>query len=97
MKKVLIATIILIIILVGVTAVLGAMAATPEVPIVKIMPLYEHLIESPQKWKDAYGDTLEARFVYNFAVLRNNQLEIAKMISRLHPPVDSNEPIDPNE
>lgn len=96
MKKVLIVVIVLALAAVA----LGALAVTPkspEVPIVKIRPLYEHLIESPQNWKDAYGDTLEARFVYNLAVLRNNQLEIAKMIAKLHPPVEPNLPIDPNE
>lgn len=68
----------------------------PQVPILEVRPLYNHLIEAPQDWKKAYGDTLEARFIYNLAVMRSNQLEIAKMISRLHPPVEPNVPIDPN-
>lgn len=96
MKKVLIVVTVLAL----AVAALGALAVTPEspeVPIVKIKPLYEHLIEAPPNWKEAYGDTLEARIIYNLAILRNNQLEIAKMISRLHPPIEPNVPIDPNK
>lgn len=64
----------------------------PEVPVTVITPLYDHLIATSPEWKKAYGDTLEARFVYNLAVFRSNQMEIAKMIAKLHSPV-----IDPNE
>lgn len=55
-----------------------------------IKPLNQQLIQTPQDWKDAYGDTFDVQVAYNFAVLRNNQLEIAKMISQMHPPVDPN-------
>lgn len=62
-----------------------------------IRPLKDLLLQPQQNWVDAYGDDLETRLVYNIVVLRNNQLEIAKMISRMHPPIDPNVPTDPNE
>lgn len=83
-----------VLVVVFVIAVVAFAVEKPGISTVKIKPLYDHLIEIPPNWKEAYGDTLEVRFIYNLAVLRNNQLEIAKMIARLHPPV---EPIDPNQ
>lgn len=87
----------LILALIGLTLLTGSEEApkvpvVSEVPVVQIKPLYDHLIMAPQNWRDAYGDTLEARLIYNMAVLRNNQMEIAKMISRMHPPIDPNAP-----
>lgn len=66
-------------------------------PKTNIKPLSEQLIPARQDWKGAYGDTLESQMAYNLVILRNNQLEIAKMISKMHPSVDPNVPIDPNE
>lgn len=91
-------TILFILILVLVGLVMVALAAeAPELPIVQIRPLYDHLFITPQKWKDAYGDTLEVRLIYNIATLKNNQIAVARMIQKMHPPVDPNAPIDPNE
>lgn len=91
MKNILILAVVGLALFIGSKEVLEA-PETPEVPVMSIMPLYDHLIAAPQNWKDAYGDTLEARMIYNLAVLRNNQLEIAKMIQLMHPPVEPNVP-----
>lgn len=80
----------IVIVVLSCVAGVWAVSETSQ-PQVSILPLYDHLIEIPPNWKEAYGDTLEVRFIYNLAVLRNNQLEIAKMISKLHPPIDPNE------
>lgn len=86
---------IVIVVLFGVAGV-WAVSETAQ-PQVSVLPLYDHLIEISPKWKEAYGDTLETRFIYNLAILRNNQMEIAKMIAKLHPPIEPNAPIDPNQ
>lgn len=62
----------------------------PEPPRPNIKPLNQQLIPTHQNWKDAYGDTFNVQVAWNFAVLRNNQLEIAKMISKMHPTPDPN-------
>lgn len=71
-------------------------ALSPKMP-PKIKPLNELLIPTRQDWKQAYGDTLQTQIVQNIVILRNNQIEIARMISRLHPPVDPNKPTEVKE
>ena len=53
-------------------------AKTPE----GIRPLGSHLMPLTQEWKDAYGESLESKLTYNIAVLRNNELVIAKVIKQ---------------
>jgi hypothetical protein len=62
-----------------------------------IKPLNEHLLQAPQDWKDAYGDTLETQLVYNAAIgmnddriLQNAILQTARVMKLIHAS-------DPNE
>lgn len=87
MKKVLIFTILLCII--GCNEVQKA-------PVTSVKPIGRYLVPMRQDWKDAYGETLESQMVYNLVIMRSNQMKIAKMISKLHPVIEPNEPIDPN-
>lgn len=57
-----------------------------------IRPLSQQMTPASQEWKDAYGDTLENQIIFNLAVLRNNDMVIAKTINNLHPPIDANLP-----
>jgi len=66
-------------------------AGCQEVQQQKYKPLNQLIAPARQDWKDAYGDTLETQMVFNLAVLRLNDVEIAKMINSLRPPVDPNE------
>ncbi len=57
----------------------------------KIKPLNAHILPAPQKWKDAYGDTLETQLVFNAVVggrddkiLQNAAMQIAGVIRNAH-------------
>lgn len=56
-----------------------------------IRPLDQHLTPTRQDWKDAYGDNLEAQLVYNFMILRSNDMVIAGVMNKMHP-ADVNDP-----
>ena len=63
-------------------------------------PLNELITPARQDWKDAYGDTLQTQMMFNLAVLRFNDIEIAKAIRgnqvAMNIRIDNLEP-DPNE
>lgn len=89
---------IVIIVLLSIVGVWATIEPKAPQPKTSILPLHDHLIQIPPNWKEAYGDTLETRIIYNVAdlrskvaILQSNQMEIAKMIQKMHPPIDPNE------
>ncbi len=59
-----------------------------------IKPLASFLAELPQNWKDAYGDTIETRMLYNIANNRGtmirNDMTIARVVEGLYKSDDPN-------
>ncbi len=74
MKKSLLITILLAIILTGCT---DAKKQT-------FKPIDQHLIPTRAEWKLAYGDTIETQVAYNLAVLRNDQKAIFNLVQSYH-------------
>ena len=61
----------------------------PDVVADDTKPLSAHLIPANDKWKEAYGDTLETQMAWNLAVIRHDQRAIFNLVQVYH--------ADPNE
>lgn len=55
-----------------------------------IKPIDQNIIPTHDKWKEAYGDTLETQILYNLAVIRTDQKMIFALVKKYHT-------TDPNE
>jgi len=49
--------------------------------------LIDRLTKPPAEYIADYGDTIESRLVYNFLILRSNDVAIASTINKLHPAI----------
>lgn len=80
----------ILLLLYGISLISGC-NETQKIPESDVKLLDQQLAEASPAWKDTYGDTIETQIVYNLAISRANELEIAKMVSRMHPS-DANDP-----